>query len=501
MKNHLFTFVNTLLSAFFVSFLFYACGSSEPKITLATPTALQQKFMDQEIGAFFHFSINTFTGDEHGDGGRPASAFNPQKLDIDQWMEAAKNIGAKYAILTARHEDGFCLWPTTTTEYCVRNSPWKNGQGNVVREFVDACRRHDILPGLYFSPNYNGNEIFREKDRPVSWGRHWDSLTRVSFSDTAFCTRYRQLEIDQITELMTQYGPIYYLWMDHWNAAKDQQNDVCRTVTDLVRKLQPECLLSGPDIRHPGTEKGIVIYPLWNAVNTVDSTMYTRPVKNVLDKSVVNNYGLLETDVIMGHPEGQFWRNVECPTDAPFSHGGWFWHHELQRLSLEKLMDYYYRTVGLGANIVINLPPDREGLIPAETVEATRAFGQEFERRFGHITHETTEAIQGIEAELRWETPEPINHVMLMEDLSQGQRIIAYSLEAWVDGAWQPLKPANRFMDTPEGFVSEAGFETVGHKKIDRVEPVVTDRIRWRCLRSVTPNVGLLKMAAWNVEE
>lgn len=499
MKKCFFAFCTLPLAVLLGTFA--GCGSQGGDIRLVTPTANQQKFMDQEIGAFFHFTTNTFTGDEHGDGGHPASVFDPKDLDVNQWMEAARNIGAKYAILTARHEDGFCLWPTRTTEYCVRNSPWKNGQGDLVREFVDACRRHGILPGLYFSPNYNGNEIFQDKDRPVRWGQHWDSLTGARFQDQAFADRFRRLELDQVTELMTQYGPIFYLWMDHWNAPRGQKNDICRDVTDLVMKLQPGCLMSGPDIRHPGTEKGIVIYPLWNAVNTVDSTLYTRPVKNQLDKSVDNDYGLLETDVVMGHPLGKFWRNVECPTDAPFNHGGWFWHHELNRLSLKKLMDYYYRTVGLGANIVINLPPDRNGLIPAETIAATRAFGQELDRRFGHIAHTTTETIRGDEAELRWETPQPINHIMLMEDLSGGQKVIAYSLEAWVDGAWQPLTPANRFMDTPEGFVPQAGFETIGHKKIDRVEPVITDRIRWRCLRAVTPDMGLLKMAAWNVED
>jgi len=241
--------------------------NNKAEIKLATPSPQQIDFMNNEIGAFFHFTTNTFTGAEHGDGTATPADFNPTKLDVDQWMEAAKSLGAKYAVLTARHEDGFCLWPTKTTEYCVRNSPWKNGRGDVVKEFVEACRRHGIKPGLYFSPNYNGHEIFQPKDRPVEWGKVWDSITNLRWQDSAFVQKYRQLEVDQITELLTDYGPIYQIWMDHWSEKKN-----CPAVTAAIRKLQPECILTGPDVRSPGNEKGTVVYPSWNPVYTMDST-------------------------------------------------------------------------------------------------------------------------------------------------------------------------------------------------------------------------------------
>lgn len=280
--------------------------NNKAEIKLATPSPQQIDFMNNEIGAFFHFTTNTFTGAEHGDGTATPADFNPTKLDVDQWMEAAKSLGAKYAVLTARHEDGFCLWPTKTTEYCVRNSPWKNGRGDVVKEFVEACRRHGIKPGLYFSPNYNGHEIFQPKDRPVEWGKVWDSITNLRWQDSAFVQKYRQLEVDQITELLTDYGPIYQIWMDHWSEKKN-----CPAVTAAIRKLQPECILTGPDVRSPGNEKGTVVYPSWNPVYTMDSTNNSRAAERVDEPEGPNEYGLLETYKIVGHPNGQFWRSLE----------------------------------------------------------------------------------------------------------------------------------------------------------------------------------------------
>lgn len=461
---------------------------------LTTPTPRQALFMEQELGVFFHFTLNTFCGDEHGDGGRPATLFDPAELDADQWILAAKAMGARYAVLTARHEDGFCLWPTATTDYCVRNSPWRDGAGDVVGEFVAACRRHGLRPGLYFSPNYNAHELFRPADRPVRWGAHWDSITRARFADRAFYEQYKALELEQVRELCTRYGELFYFWMDHWN-----DNEVCREVTDLLRRLQPECLLSGPDVRHPGTERGIVGYPMWNAVRTVDGTPRSRPARGISDPDVANDYGLLETDLVTGEPLGPYWRSVECPTDAPFSHGGWFWHGPLRQLPPERLLDYYYRTVGLGANLLVNLPPDRRGLIPGESVAAATAFGRALERFAGPYAGRA-DSVEGYEVELRWERPCRIDHILLEEELSTGQRVISYTLEAWVEGRWQALTPANAFLDPPAGFNSSPGFATIGHKKIDRVQPVTTNRLRWRCLRSVQSPPRLRRFAAWSME-
>ncbi|WP_370806040.1 hypothetical protein [Alistipes indistinctus] len=149
----------------------------------------------------------------------------------------------------------------------------------------------------------------------------WDSITNLRWQDSAFVQKYRQLEVDQITELLTDYGPIYQIWMDHWSEKKN-----CPAVTAAIRKLQPECILTGPDVRSPGNEKGTVVYPSWNPVYTMDSTNNSRAAERVDEPEGPNEYGLLETYKIVGHPNGQFWRSLEAPTADMFNHGGWFWH-------------------------------------------------------------------------------------------------------------------------------------------------------------------------------
>lgn len=491
----------------FLFFMLWICYSlttiaqesiQKKNILLAKPTPEQLEFMDMEIGAFIHFTINTFTGDEHGDGGRDAKLFNPEQLDPEQWVRTAKSMGASYIVLTARHEDGFCLWPTKTTSYCLRNSPWEKGKGDIVGRFVDACRKYGIKPGLYFSPNYNGNAIFKPEDRPVEWGKTWDSITSLRYSDTALFDRIKKLEVEQVTELMTNYGPIYYLWMDHWGAPGYRRAEICRAVTDTVRHLQPHCILNGPDVITPGNEEGIVTYPKWNATNTEDGTVWTREeVKTADNKDIPNAYGLLET-TMRGCPQGKFWRNVECPIPFIFFYKGWFWHDRLSEMPLDQRVDFYYRTVGLGANIIINLPPDQKGLISEETVTAVKSFGKEIKRQFSHFIAETKSVKSGDTIQLSWEEPCRIDHVMLMENIVNGQKIASYTLEAMIDGNWQALKSANSFIGVPKGFNASPGFETIGHKKIDRIEPVITNCIRFRCTKSIIRPVEIRKFTVWN---
>ena len=317
------------------------------------------------------------------------------------------------------------------------------------------------------------------------------------WQDSAFVQKYRQLEVDQITELLTDYGPIYQIWMDHWSEKKN-----CPAVTAAIRKLQPECILTGPDVRSPGNEKGTVVYPSWNPVYTMDSTNNSRAAERVDEPEGPNEYGLLETYKIVGHPNGQFWRSLEAPTADMFNHGGWFWHGPQLPMPMDDRIENYYRSVGLGANLIINLPPDRQGLIPAETVADAKAWGDTIRKLFyGPFIAETETAQPGSEVELTWEKPCRIDHVMLMENIANGQKVANYTLEAFVDGKWQAVVPANRFKYCPEGYNASPGFETIGHKKIDRIVPVVTDKLRFRCTKAAAEPVEIAKFAVWNVGE
>ena len=249
-----------------------------------------------------------------------------------------------------------------------------------------------------------------------------------------------KIQVEQMRELLTNYGPISFMWFDHWNAA--DPDGVWRAVTDVSLELQPDCVLMGPHTWVPGNESGHVVYPMWNAVNTVDGTKYSRPAATKTDSSVMNDDGLLETDANTGHPYGEFWRVRECPVKKPFDHGGWFWHKGLRHIPFEARIDFYYRTVGLGANININLPPNKEGLIPDETVKAVAAFGKEINRRFSKPVAQTSGIKSGDVVELKWDKPCHIDHVITMENIANGQKIAKYVLEAYIDGKWQELKPS-----------------------------------------------------------
>lgn len=439
-------------------------ADNAPITILAKPDARQIEYMDLELGVFLHYGINTYSGQEHGDGKQPASLFNPSDLNAEQWVLTTKALGAKYCCLTARHEEGFCLWPTKTTDYSIKSSPYKQGQGDIVGDFVAACRQHSIRPCLYFSPGFDAH------DSTPPWAQMTQSQRQV----------FTQIQVEQITELLTQYGPLFYLWFDHW----DGRNEVCRVVTDTVRRLQPGCLMLGPDIWVTGTESGHVAYPLWNATNTQDGTAYSRPSA---------------ADKLSGEPSGKFWRPRECDTNTGFSTGGWFWHPSRTRPKpLAEHVDLYYRTVGLGANTLIDLPPDQRGLIPEDLVTAARDMNREIERLFSHPVAQSKQVRTGNVVELSWKKKSRIDHVVLMENVAEGQKVAAYTLEARIDNQWQTLKPANHLLVPAKGYNADPGFETIGHKKIDRIEPLTTHSIRFRCLRAVAQPVQIGKIAVYD---
>ncbi|MDN5213690.1 alpha-L-fucosidase [Fulvivirgaceae bacterium BMA12] len=475
-------------------------------ITLAKPTPEQIAFADWEVGAFIHFGLNVFTGMEHGDGQFHPSMFNPTDLDAEQWVVTAKAMGAKYVCLTVRHEGGFCLWPSKTTDYTIANSPYKNGKGDIVREFVDACHKHNLIPSFYHTAAFDANATLKdyegELDLPLKWMSTWgEAMSAAHKADPKLKERLKKMQVAQMRELLTNYGPIGFMWSDHWNAM--DPDGIWRAVTDLARELQPDMVFMGPDTWVPGNETGHVVYPMWNAVNTVDGTRNSRPAATKGDASVNNSYGLLETEVRTGHPLGKFWRVRECTTNSGFHHGGWFWHPDSVKKTYPKKhwehLDLYYRTVGLGANVIINLPPDNRGLIPDDFVKAAEKLGNAIRERFSDPIGELKKVTRGDIVEVSWKKPEEINTIVTMENIANGQKVAKYTLEAFVDGQWIELEPRNKLIAFPP-YNNNPGFETIGHKKIDRVKPVKTNKVRFRCLESVVKPVEIRSMKVFNCE-
>ena len=297
------------------------------------PTKRQKEFLDWELGVFFHFGLRTFNDMKDCDKlQQDINTFNPENLDCEQWIKTIKEAGAKYAVFTAKHHDGFALWPSKYTEYSVKNAPWKNGNGDVVREFVDACRKYDINVGIYYNPS--------------QWG-----MENVSREE------YNQYVIDQASELLSNYGKIDYIWFDG-AGSEEHEYDVPRLVK-AIRGHQPEIMIFNmwdPDTRWIGNEAGFAPMHNSNIVKALNKSIYTK------NKDKLNEEKFLagECDCLMS---GDGWN--------------WFYNETSNRLkSVDELMGMYMYSVGRGSNMLINIGPDRRGLISEEHRKRFLDFGK-----------------------------------------------------------------------------------------------------------------------------
>jgi alpha-L-fucosidase len=320
------------------------------------PSARQLKWHELGAYGFIHFSINTFTDKEWGYGDESPALFNPTDFSADQIAQVAKDAGLKGLVLTAKHHDGFCLWPSRYTDHSVKNSPWKAGKGDIVREISEACKRHGLKFGVYLSP----------------WDRNHPQYGRPAYLDY-----YR----NQLRELLTQYGPIFEVWFDganggdgYYGGARETRTIDNRTYYDwantwkIVRKLQPNaCMFSdaGPDVRWVGNESGFAGEPCWATINAEG----TYP--GHADSNVLNH----------GSRFGTSWIPAEVDVSI---RPGWFYHAKEDSAvkGVDKLLQIYYESVGRGANLILNIPPDRRGRIPDTDAANLREWGRILKQTF-----------------------------------------------------------------------------------------------------------------------
>ncbi len=332
------------------------------------PSHRQLEWQKLEMYAFCHFGTNTFTGKEWGDGTAPADVFNPKKLDTRQWAKEIKNAGLKAIILTCKHHDGFCLWQSEYTDYCMKKSPYKNGKGDVVKEISDACREFGLKFGVYLSP----------------WDRNNASYGKGEEYDKYF--------INQLTELATRYGDVFCFWFD--GACGEGKNGKKQTYNwnlyfDVIRELQPNAVISicGPDVRWCGNEAGKSRESEWSVVPIgVSNQDYTAAnSQQVDDGKFAKQFEATEIDLgsrkaIEG--ETQF---IWYPAEVDVSiRPGWFYHRreDLRVKSLKKLMHIYWGSVGGNSSLLLNIPPNKDGLIAKTDVRALRKFGNELRLEF-----------------------------------------------------------------------------------------------------------------------
>lgn len=420
----------------------------EQKVDMAArlvPTPQQLSWQQMELTAFLHFGINTFTGREWGDGKEDPAIFNPSELDAEQWVRSLKDAGFKMVILTAKHHDGFCLWPTATTKHSVASSPWKNGQGDVVKELRDACNKYDMKFGVYLSP----------------WDRNADC-----YGDSP---RYNEFFVRQLTELLTNYGEVHEVWFDGANGegpnGKKQIYD-WDAFYKTIHQLQPNAVtaIMGDDVRWVGNEKGLGRETEWSATVLIPSA-YERSAESKKRLGIASNAKDLGSRAMLAKATELFWYPSEVDVSI---RPGWFYHAEEDSKvkSLKHLADIYFQSVGYNSVLLLNIPPDRRGLISEADVQRLKEFAAYREQVFSDNRVEKGDnywkATPESEAVYSLKPESEINVVMLQEDISKGQRVESFTVEALTEKGWQEIGKGT----------------TVGYKRLLRFPAVKASQLR-----------------------
>ncbi len=389
------------------------------------PTVRQLEFQSWEWGVFIHFGIRTFYAGHKDCDGKPMcpEVFKPSGLDCGQWARTVKEAGGKYMVMTCKHHCGFANWPSAYTEFSVASALWQGGNGDVVREFVDACRKNDLKIGFYYSPFDINSPVY---DNPKAYDDYF---------------------INQMTELFGgNYGEIDMVWFDGAHS-ENHKYDWKRIIRE-IRRQQPNILIfnmGDPDYRWCGNEDGFAEYPNWNVTDKINFSIYTEG-KNI-------------------SPEGKTWLPQEC--DFRIRHLNWFFsENDADTLkSPEELIGNYYYSVGRGANMLLNIAPDRRGLLPEADCESLISMGKELKRRFKEpvfsidaFTRENNKWVHCLQDPLGYADSYLIDHIVIKENLSEGESIKKFRISAFTH---QYGKPVNVY----EGY-------NIGHKAICSFPPV-----------------------------
>jgi len=446
--------------------------AAEPEACGPVPNKTQLAWQEMETYAFVHFSMNTFTDVEWGYGDVSPTTFNPTDLDCKQWVKVFKDAGLKGVIVTAKHHDGFCLWPSKYTEYSVKNSPWRDGKGDLLRELSDACHEAGLKFGVYLSP--------------------WDRNS-AKYGTPEYITYFR----NQLTELLTNYGDIFEIWFDganggdgYYGGAREKRGVDRRNyynfpeINKLVYSLQPNAMIfsdAGPDCRWCGDEEG------W-----VGETNWSRLRRDDVWPGYPHN-----KELRYGHKDGNYWVPAEVDVSI---RPGWFYHasedHKVK--TVKNLVDIYYQSVGRNGTMLINFPVDRRGLIheidadhiikmgqivkqdlatdlalDAKTIASSSREGNKYQANNATDGDKNTYWVPANNnpSELiitLGEHPVTFNRVMLQEYITLGQRVSSFAIDAYNQGAWKEIDKQT----------------TIGYKRILRFADVQATKVRVRFLAS-----------------
>ncbi|NNE77018.1 MAG: alpha-L-fucosidase, partial [Pricia sp.] len=445
-----------------------SCNQVEPPEPVGpVPSERHLAWHEMQYYAFIHFNMNTFTDMEWGLGGESPEQFDPTELDTRQWARVVKEAGMKGIIITAKHHDGFCLWPTETTEHSVKNSPWKDGNGDLIKDLSEACKEYGVKFGIYLSP----------------WDRN-----HAEYGKPEYVADFHE----QLRELLTNYGEIFEVWFDGANGGSGYYGGANETrkidnktyyewdkTTEMIRELQPNAVIfsdGGPDIRWVGTEEGFANETNWS----------------IMRRDEIYPGWPRYKELRSGHEDGTHWLPAEVNTSI---RPGWYYHpredHQVKTLS--RLVRTYYESIGRNGNFLLNLPVDDRGLVHENDVEQLMALRRQIDKDFadelgkglkvsatnvrGNSSRFDADKVNDADADTYWATddgvvsasitfnfdsPTEVNRIVLQEYITLGQRVKKFRVEAEVDGTWQKIDEQT----------------TIGYKRILRFDAVAASKIR-----------------------
>ncbi len=439
-----------------------------PAPVYPVPTDRQLAWHEMEQYAFIHFTTNTFTGKEWGYGDESPEVFNPSAIDVSQWIKVVKAAGLKAIVLTCKHHDGFCLWPSQYTDHSVKNSKWKDGKGNVVKEVADACHKNGLKFGVYLSP----------------WDRN-----RKDYGSPSYIEYYR----NQLRELFTTYGPVFEMWFDganggdgYYGGAREKRKIDASTYYDwpttlkLVRGMEPKIVFfsdAGPDVRWCGNESGIAGETNWATINSDSIYAGKSGVGKLLNAGQENgkNYIPAEVDVSI--------------------RPGWFYHAEedAKVKTAEKLFEIYLTSVGRGSNLILNIPPDRRGLFHENDVKALLGWRKMIDEAFktnlalhasvksdSHRGNSKLYAASNVtdgNKESYWATDDQVTSGNLVIDLGAMKTVKFISLQEYIK-LGQRVKSFEIYTWKNNNWVEAIKGTTIGYKRILKIEPTETEKVK-----------------------
>ena len=425
--------------------------AKKEKTVLPLPTPAQLDWQNAELVAVFHYDLHVFDGVKYNQAYNritpmpDINIFNPEQLDTDQWIRSVKAMGAGIAILTATHETGFALYQSDVNPYCMKALKWKDGKGDIVRDFVNSCRKYGVRPGIYIGIRWNSflgvYDFMMPKDG-----------TKFQENRQAF---YNKMCEGMTEELMSRYGDLAIVWYDGGGHGPELGG---ADILPIVEKYQKNIIFyhnsQRADIRWGGSESGVVSYPCWGT--------YPYPYSHSKNQDVIfkDNFKLLKT----GDPDGKYY--MPAMSDAPLrGYNGrheWFWEpgDDAHVFPLEHLMKMYNGSVGRNSTLILGVTPDDRGLLPDVDVTRLKEFGDEIQRRFGNPIA-TTQG-EGKRLQLKLPATTKINAIVIAEDIRQGERVRSYKVEGKVNGKWKTL----------------ATGSCIGHKRIEEIEPVEVSALR-----------------------